>query len=278
MHSTKKHFYGWYEETTSLPISGSPYGTITTVQSNAYPVEVKAIKKIFFLTQQALPQGLATSSALTLQLPADVKKDVVAKDGITKLKLFHICRMIDPESTSFNTLSLATFSKGMDLVMSQPCAGRAGALSDQLRQTLATTRDEDTFNIRSLAVTLKHISKATIAHMLSGNFATEEAASLDNEANAIDPSICLPQKIPALVNREISKDLHARSKSAMDVLDSHKKKTVTSIACIGTMQGTGDFTSFCINFDTVVMGIFSPEGPQPLFRQFLLSFIKIVNS
>ncbi len=114
--------------------------------------------------------------------------------------------------------------------------------------------------------------------MLSGNFATKEAASLNNEANAIDPSICLPQKTPALVNREISKDFHARSKSAMDIPDSHKTKTVTSIACIGTMQDMGDFISFCINFVTVVMGIFSPEGPQPLFRQFLLLFIKIVNN
>ncbi len=114
--------------------------------------------------------------------------------------------------------------------------------------------------------------------MLSGNFATEEAASLNNKANAIDPSICLPQKNPALVKREISKDLHARSKSAMDVPDSHKTKTVTSIARISTMQDMGDFTSFCVNFDTVVMGMFSPEGPQPLFHQFLLLFMKIVNS
>jgi hypothetical protein len=102
--------------------------------------------------------------------------------------------------------------------------------------------------------------------------------SLDNEANAINPSICLPQKNPALVNREISKDLHACSESAMDVPDSHKTKTVTSIACIGTMQHMGDFTSFCVNFDTVIMGMFSSKGPQPLFHQFLLSFIKIVNS
>jgi hypothetical protein len=114
--------------------------------------------------------------------------------------------------------------------------------------------------------------------MLSGNFTTKEAASLDNEANATDPSICLPQKNPALVNREISKDLHACSKSAMDVPDSHKTKTVISIARIGMMQDMGDFTSFCINFDTVIMGMFSPKGTQPLFRQFLLLFIKIVNS
>jgi hypothetical protein len=97
-------------------------------------------------------------------------------------------------------------------------------------------------------------------------------------AHAIDPSVFLPQKNPALVNRKISRDLHACSKSAMDVLDSHKTKTVTSIACIGTMQNMGDFTSLCINSDTVVMGMFSLEGPQPLYSQFLLMFIKIVNS
>jgi hypothetical protein len=116
------------------------------------------------------------------------------------------------------------------------------------------------------------------AHMLSGNFATDEAASLDNEAHTIDPSVFLPQKNPALVNREISRDLHACSKSAMDVLNSHKMKSVISIACIGTMQDMGDFTSLCINSDTVVMGMFSLEGPQPLYRHFLLTFVKIVNN
>jgi hypothetical protein len=114
--------------------------------------------------------------------------------------------------------------------------------------------------------------------MLSGNFTTDEAASLDNKAHAIHPSVFLPQKNPALVNREISRDLHACSESAMDVLNSHKTKAVTSIPCIGRMQNMGDFTSLCINSNTVVMGMFSLEGPQPLYHQFLLMFIKIVNS
>ncbi len=117
-----------------------------------------------------------------------------------------------------------------------------------------------------------------MAHMLSGNFATDEAASLNNEAHTVDPSVFLPQKNLALVNREISRDLHACSESAMDVLDSHETKAVTSIACIATMQNMGDFTSLCINFDTVVMGMFSLEGPHPLYCQFLLMFIKKVNS
>jgi hypothetical protein len=239
----KKHFYMLYDKDTSLSVLGAPYGTITTVQSDAYPVEVKAIKKIFLLVQYTLPQAPATASAVTLQLPGDVEKEVVAKDGINKLKLFHICGTINPESTSFDTLSFALFSKGMDLVVNQPCAGQAGALSDLLRQSLAIAREEDTFNIRSTAVTLRHVSMSMTAHMLSGNFATNEAASLNNEAHAINPSVCLPQKNPVLVNREINRDLHACSKSAMDVLDSHKTKTVTSIAHIGTMQDMGDFTS-----------------------------------
>ena len=101
--------------------------------------------------------------------------------------------------------------------------------------------------------------------MLLGNFATEESTSLDNEAHAIDPYVGLPQKNPALVNREMSKDLHACSENAMDVLNVHKTKAVTSIACIGTMQDMEDFASLCVNLDTVVMGMFSSEGPQPLY-------------
>ncbi len=83
----KKHFYALYDKDTSLSVLGAPYGTITTVQSDAYPVEVEAIKKIFLLVQYALPQAPATASAITLQLPGDVKKEVVAKDGIKQVEV-----------------------------------------------------------------------------------------------------------------------------------------------------------------------------------------------
>ncbi len=79
----KKHFYALYDKDTSLSVSGAPYGRITTVPSNAYPVEVKATKKIFLLVQYELPQAPVTASAITLQLPGDVKKEVVAKDVLT---------------------------------------------------------------------------------------------------------------------------------------------------------------------------------------------------
>jgi hypothetical protein len=119
----KKHFYVLDDKDISLSVSGAPYGTITTFPFNAYRVDVKAIKKIFLLVQYALPQAPATASAITLQFPGDVEKEVVAKDGIIKLKLFHICGTINPESTSFDTLSFALFSKGMDLIVNQPHAG-----------------------------------------------------------------------------------------------------------------------------------------------------------
>ncbi len=99
---------------------------------------------------------------------------------------------------------------------------------------------------------------------LQVNYAIHEADSLNNEAQAVNPSAFLPQRNPALVNKEANKDLHARSENAMDVLDNHKTKTFTSIARIGTMQDMADFTSLCINSDTVSMAMFSPEGPQPL--------------
>jgi hypothetical protein len=44
------------------------------------------------------------------------------------------------------------------------------------------------------------------------------------------------------------------------------------------MQDMADFTSLCINTDTVSMAMFSPEGPQPLYCQFLMMFITAVNN
>jgi hypothetical protein len=94
----KKHFYAHYDGVISLGVARAPYGMIITVQSENYPKEVSDIKKIFFAQQVPVPTA---SSALTLQLPGDLEKEVVAKDGINKLKLFHICGMINPESTTF---------------------------------------------------------------------------------------------------------------------------------------------------------------------------------
>jgi hypothetical protein len=70
----KKHFYALYDKDTSFPVSGAPYGTITTVPSNAYPVEVKAIKKIFLSVHFALPQAPATASAVTFSFRGMLRK------------------------------------------------------------------------------------------------------------------------------------------------------------------------------------------------------------
>jgi len=84
----KKYFYANYDKVISLGVARAPYRTITTVQSEDYPKEVGDIKKIFF-AQQALPQPVPVpaSLAVILQLPADIKKEVVAKDGINKVEI-----------------------------------------------------------------------------------------------------------------------------------------------------------------------------------------------
>jgi hypothetical protein len=88
-----------------------------------------------------------------------------------------------------------------------------------LRQTLATAREQDIFSIRSTAISLFHVPKALTGHLLTGNYAIHEADSLNNEVQVVYPSAFLPQRNPALVNREANKDLHACFKNAMDVLD-----------------------------------------------------------
>jgi hypothetical protein len=64
----------------------------------------------------------------------------------------------------------------------------------------------------------------------------------------------------------------------MDFANLHKTKGKTVIACIGTMQSIVDFSSLCINMDTIITTICSNNGPQPIFRQILLNFLAIVNN
>jgi hypothetical protein len=114
--------------------------------------------------------------------------------------------------------------------------------------------------------------------MLQGNFATKKFTSLEIEANSVEPSAFLPQRNKVLVKRELSSEVKATSVNVMDFADSHKTKGKTANARIGTMQSMVDFSSLCINMDTIITAICSNNEPQLILRQILLNFFAIVNN
>ncbi len=61
----------------------------------------------------------------------------------------------------------------------------------------------------------------------------------------------------------------------MDIANAHKSKANVAITCICTMVDMTNFSSLCINCDTIISAIVDSLGPQPLYRQILL---KLVNS
>jgi hypothetical protein len=122
------------------------------------------------------------------------------------------------------------------------------------------------------------MSKVLASHMLQGNFATKKVSSLKLEANSVEPSAFLPQRNKVLVKQELLSKVKATSENVMDSADSHKTKGKTAIACIGTMQSMVDFSSLCINMDTIITAVCSNNEPQPIFHQILLNFVAIVNN
>jgi hypothetical protein len=100
---------------------------------------------------------------------------------------------------------------------------------------------------------------------------------LNNEANSIDLSLFLPQKNASMIDRECSNNT-ARSENNMDIADAHKYKENVAITRIGTMVDMTDFSSLCINCDTIISAIIDSSGPQPLYRQILLKFVNLMNN
>ncbi len=81
-----------------------------------------------------------------------------------------------------------------------------------------------------------------------------------------------------MINKELSSNLTAHSENNMDIADAHKSKTNVAITCIGTMVDMTNFSSLCINWDTIISIIVNSTKPQPLYCQVLLNFINLLNN
>jgi hypothetical protein len=82
----------------------------------------------------------------------------------------------------------------------------------------------------------------------------------------------------SVVEQELLSKVKATSENLMDFTNSHKTKGKTAIACIGTMHSMVDFSSLCINMDTIITAICFNDEPRPILHQILLNFIAIVNN
>ncbi len=106
----------------------------------------------------------------------------------------------------------------------------------------------------------------------------EKVTSLDIEANSMEPSVFLPQKNKLLIDRKCPMRSGPRLRMGLDFVDSHKTKGKTAIARIGTMTSMVDFSSLCINMDTIITAICSNDEPRPILCQLVLNFVAIVNN
>jgi hypothetical protein len=122
------------------------------------------------------------------------------------------------------------------------------------------------------------INKATALDLLQGNLATERVTLLNNKANFINLSLFLPPKNASMIDRECSNNLTACSENNMDIAHAHKSKTNIAITRISTMVDMTDFSSLCINSDTIISAMIDSTGPQPLYCQILLKFANLLNN
>jgi len=149
----------------------------------------------------------------------------------------------------------------MQVVMDNPRSKRAVDLSDRLRQTFIVTRDHNPNDIRSMELSMVHVSEAMASHLLLGNLATNRVMNVHGEANAVDPSAFLPQRNLSIAEEQCSNDLNSRNKLGMDVLDLHKTKTSTGITSIGSITNMRDITFLCINIGAVISAITMDTTP-----------------
>jgi hypothetical protein len=81
-----------------------------------------------------------------------------------------------------------------------------------------------------------------------------------------------------MIDREHSNNLTACSENNMDIANAHKSKTNVAITHIGTMVDMTNFSSLCINCNTIISTIVGSTEPQPLYCQILIKFVNLLNN
>jgi hypothetical protein len=94
-------------------------------------------------------------------------------------------------------------SKGMQVVLNQPCTAQASQFADLVQMTLELARQQDFTSIQSTQILICVMSKIVTSHMLQRNFATKKVTSLKIKANSVEPSAFLPQRNTVLVKQEL---------------------------------------------------------------------------
>ncbi len=167
--SIKKHFDP-NQDAKSHPLatSNSPFGAMSLVQLDDYSVAACVIKDLFQLSPQAIALTLAfcAPSNVMLHLPAKANTESEAKKGIIKLMLFHIRGDIDIKATLVSNIIPATQTKGMQVVLNQPCAAQASQFEDLVQMTLELAKHQDFTSIQSTQISIQVMSKILASHMV----------------------------------------------------------------------------------------------------------------
>ncbi len=147
------------------------------------------------------------------------QKKVDAKKGVTKLFILHTRGTIDNDFTTLWDIELAKPSKGMEIILSTVQVDQPRTLSDIIQETCITANKHDCLNLRSKLVPITYVSKSFSNHLLASNLSIKRATSLNNKENSIDSTSFLPQKYACMIKKDRSRDLTARTKNNMDVIN-----------------------------------------------------------
>jgi hypothetical protein len=129
-----KKYFNPNQDAKSPPLatSNDPFSAMILVQSDNYPDEARVIKDLFQLSPQAAALTLASYAPgnIMLHLPAEADKESDAKKGIIKLMLLHIRGDIDIKAILVSNIIPATPSKGIQVVLNQPCKAQVSQFTD----------------------------------------------------------------------------------------------------------------------------------------------------
>lgn len=189
---------------------------------------------------------------INVRSPEDDQKDITAKIGETKSKLYLIGANANFADGTIDGVSYPVLSAGLDTVHSKPRSARPGLFQSLLQQAVDVAKSKDVTSIYSTLASLHVVQRPMATNLLMGSFQVAPVTDLWADTNLLDGTAYMGQYDPTQVERLRLAAQNERAQETNDIPESRRAPPKTYTEKIGCIQTTEHFKSLTVNHSNII--------------------------
>ena len=227
-----------------FPFAHSKHHTLAAreIKSFFVPAVVSQVAPL-----NATQPALGGPTVIQVRSAADDEKDLSARIGQAKSKLYFIGGTWDFTNGTVTNVDYAILSRSLESIHQKPRTARADLMQGLLQMGYETAKAGPSSSLYSKQATIHIAQKSMSTNLLNGNLQIAKVGDLFSDGSLFDSTAYLPQRDRSKVDRIRALEQHHKNERVMGFSDAKQSAPKTTIEKIGTIESVDDISCLVVN-------------------------------